>query len=139
MCMAPNVFLVVVVIVVGVFALCLLLVCLFVCGLLFGYLLFVYFCLFVYCCFCLFVNWYTMFDGVTRDLFLEQVCVKGLPVVCTDEPCFGLIGRRGKGTSSQDTKTEVITTIHSLMIVYMPKKTKKYSAEKLHKTGLPQQ
>ena len=58
------------------------------------------FCLFVSCCCCLFVNWYTMFDGVTRDLFLEQVCVKGLPVVFTDEPCIGLIGRQGKGTSS---------------------------------------
>ena len=74
--------------------------CLFVCGLLFGYLLFFICCLFVYCCFCLFVNWYTMFDCVTRDLFLEQVCVKGLPIVFTDEPCIGLIGRQGKETSS---------------------------------------
>ena len=89
----------------------------FVCGLLFSYLLFVYHCLFV--------NWYTMFDGVTRDLFLEQVCVKGLPVVFTDEPCIGLIGRQGKGTSSWDTKTEVFTTVHSLMIVYMQKKKKR--------------
>ena len=104
--------------------------CLFVCGLLFGYLLFFICCLFVYCCFCLFVNWYTMFDCVTRDLFLEQVCVKGLPVVFTDEPCIGLIGRQGKGTSSLDTKTEVIKTYHSLMIVYMPKKIKDYSANK---------
>ena len=47
-------------------------------------------CLFLFVCLLLFlfVNWYTMFDGVTRDLFLEQVCVKGLPVVCTDEPCI---------------------------------------------------
>ena len=83
-----------------------------------------------------------MFDGVTRDLFLEQVCVKGLPVVCTDEPCIGLIGRQGKGTSSLDTKTQVITTIHkwhSVMIVFILKKTKEYSAKKCHKTGLPQQ
>ena len=72
-----------------------------------------------------------MFDCVTRDLFLQQVCVKGLPVVFTDEPCIGLIGRQGKGTSSWDTKTEVFTTVHSLMIVYMQKKKKRIFSKKI--------